>query len=457
MNNLQLYKQGSYGHVYIDKYKKYIKKYTNIFSNCDELILEPLNLKEVIALKTIPSHPNIIRLLKVKCSITTDENKISGEYSLKIPYYGITLYEWCKSKSLSYRLEKLPFIVYQILSALDQFHSLNIVHCDLKPDNILIDINDKIKVIDLGACIFDTTIIPIHNFPESFNMCTYEFSSPELLSISKNVVLNNINTTQYNINKSENKYKINCKHDIFSLGLIIDFICSCNYYNNDETIKTCIDNNILQFPINEKYLNLVSPEFKEIWMNMLYMEPEKRISTKNLLDEQIFSHFSKSDITHSKVKYNINYLDIPENRTSYVSYIFDICKSCKHICCLAVWIMDKFYSTTQNTIINKKVVISCIYIADCILQNSIFNISENPEFTEEDIVESIFDVLYILRYKVFVHTFDYYLRLLNLFIDYSIIQDIVETNNYLYQHTTTLIHTYKEKIKTLSDNKEKEE
>jgi len=71
--------------------------------------------------------------------------------------------ELCHGKSLNHLVKnadlkkspgvlesKVKVIVYQIVSALIYIHSLGIVHRDLKLDNILIDSNDKIKIIDFG-------------------------------------------------------------------------------------------------------------------------------------------------------------------------------------------------------------------------------------------------------------------------------------------------------------------
>jgi phosphorylase kinase gamma subunit len=41
-------------------------------------------------------------------------------------------------------------ILKQIVSAVAEIHSLDIVHRDLKLDNILIDKNHEIKIIDFG-------------------------------------------------------------------------------------------------------------------------------------------------------------------------------------------------------------------------------------------------------------------------------------------------------------------
>ncbi|KAI0092392.1 kinase-like domain-containing protein [Irpex rosettiformis] len=47
-------------------------------------------------------------------------------------------------------LEDAKYVFYQLVDAVERLHSKGIAHCDIKPENILIDANLKIKLIDFG-------------------------------------------------------------------------------------------------------------------------------------------------------------------------------------------------------------------------------------------------------------------------------------------------------------------
>lgn len=94
-------------------------------------------------------HPNLVRYLSL------DKDGI--------------LMEYVDGETLSQRLTKNPDyfkqwknsdkLIRQLLSALQYLHNHQVLHLDLKPDNILLThINDDVKLIDLGFCYTDTFV-----------------------------------------------------------------------------------------------------------------------------------------------------------------------------------------------------------------------------------------------------------------------------------------------------------
>ena len=111
-------------------------------------------------------HPNLVRYLSL------DRDGI--------------LMEYVDGEILSQRLATHPDyfknrknadrFVRQLLDALGYLHSHQVLHLDLKPDNILLTrIDDDVKLIDFGCCYTDS-------FPDTQGY-TSEFAAPEQLSI----------------------------------------------------------------------------------------------------------------------------------------------------------------------------------------------------------------------------------------------------------------------------------
>jgi len=76
---------------------------------------------------------------------------------------GVTLGEWLRAKPTKAARKR---VFSQLMDALEYIHSLQLVHHDLKPDNILITRNGaNVKLIDFGLSATDATITPVPNDP----------------------------------------------------------------------------------------------------------------------------------------------------------------------------------------------------------------------------------------------------------------------------------------------------
>ena len=137
-------------------------------------------------------HPNLVRYLSL------DKDGI--------------LMEYVDGETLSQRLSQNPDyfkqrkntdkLVRQLLSVLQYLHSHQVLHLDLKPDNILLThINDDVKLIDLGFCYTDT-------FADTQGH-TNAFAAPEQL-VGK---------------------KVDARSDIYAFGKILELLPDHSRYN----------------------------------------------------------------------------------------------------------------------------------------------------------------------------------------------------------------------------------
>nr|XP_027202165.1 probable serine/threonine-protein kinase dyrk1 [Dermatophagoides pteronyssinus] len=104
-----------------------------------------------------------------------------------MPYLGINLYEFINIFNGEVSHELLVEIFRQVVKAILELHKNNIVHCDIKPENILIDVMaDKVEVnlIDFGVSYEINQLkqfINSQNHPDKFYIQTRPYRAPELL------------------------------------------------------------------------------------------------------------------------------------------------------------------------------------------------------------------------------------------------------------------------------------
>src|SRR5690606_21385671 len=100
------------------------------------------------------AHPNIVNIYDVG-----EEDNI---YYLVMEYVnGETLKQYIQKNS-PIPLEKVIDIMLQIASGISHAHQNNIIHRDIKPQNILIDKDGNVKVTDFGIAIALTSTTITH-------------------------------------------------------------------------------------------------------------------------------------------------------------------------------------------------------------------------------------------------------------------------------------------------------
>ncbi|EEF40524.1 cdk1, putative [Ricinus communis] len=116
-------------------------------------------------------HTNIIRLLDVQIK----ENSVDLIYE----YMDMTLHELIRTKPRDmFNCHLMKNILYQILSGLSYYHSHKILHRDMKPKNLLIDMDKGVlKIADFGLA--RAVGIPVNTL--STTIGTMSYRAPEIL------------------------------------------------------------------------------------------------------------------------------------------------------------------------------------------------------------------------------------------------------------------------------------
>ncbi|KAG0181461.1 Mitogen-activated protein kinase [Apophysomyces sp. BC1021] len=154
-----------------------IKKCFRIF---DKKLLTKRCLREVKLLQHFNGHPRIIGL---KTLDIVDYNNFNEIYLIQ---------ECCDTTMtdiIHSRLELEPvhyqWFMYQIFSALKYIHSANVLHRDLKPDNILVNQNCDIRICDFGMARGFVSSSPLAAPAMTHYVVTRWYRAPEIM-LSRN-------------------------------------------------------------------------------------------------------------------------------------------------------------------------------------------------------------------------------------------------------------------------------
>ena len=247
--------QGSYASVKLAYEKASNKKYAiKIYEKYR--LTDPHrmnNVKREISILKKMDHNNIIKLY-----YALDEKR---QIFLIMEYIGhMSLHSYLKSKP-GRRLDEKEAkkLFFQIVQAVNYCHAKNIVHRDIKLENILLDENMTIKVIDFGFSI----TIPASKKLNIF--CgTPSYMAPEI-----------VNKTLYNGHAT----------DVWALGILMYVLLHGNF-----PFKGIDDKDLFRkiskgkFDMNEN----LSKECKGLIHMILKVNPTERVNTNQILQNSWF-------------------------------------------------------------------------------------------------------------------------------------------------------------------------
>ncbi|WP_455540094.1 serine/threonine-protein kinase [Terrisporobacter sp.] len=212
--------------------KKKLKEYDKYFEES----------KKISAL----DHPNVIKINYA----TYDDDYIY----ITMPYYrNGSLNHLIDNKNLTVR----EIIKYSLdfLSALYYIHNNNMIHCDIKPNNILIDNKNEAILSDFGSAIQ----LDINGYGKLKNVY-YKHIAPEQCvtsTVNKSVDIYQIGTTLYRMCNGNEEYDKQLKR-----------------YKNLNELKIAISKG--KFPVRKKYLPHIPKSLIQIIEKCLKINREER-------------------------------------------------------------------------------------------------------------------------------------------------------------------------------------
>ncbi|XP_077284832.1 serine/threonine-protein kinase D3 isoform X2 [Arctopsyche grandis] len=234
-------------------------------------------LKNEVAILQNLSHPGVVnleRMFETPERIFVVMEKLKGDMLEMILSH--------ERGRLTERITK--FLITQILVALKHLHSKNIVHCDLKPENVLLSSDSdfpQVKLCDFGFA----RIIGEKSFRRSV-VGTPAYLAPEVLR-----------------NKGYNR-----SLDMWSVGVIVYVSLSGTFpFNEDEDINEQIQNAAFMYPPNP--WNEISADAINLINNLLQVKQRKRFTVdKSLLHKWLHDHETWKDLRQLETAVGFRYI-----------------------------------------------------------------------------------------------------------------------------------------------------
>lgn len=174
-------------------------------------------------------------------------------------------------------------MIQEMLNAVNWIHSKSYVHCDIKPENILI--HDKGRgVVEVKLCDFDSAV-PINQpwkiYTNDASRCgqlkySRGWVSPEVYLFNKNLIHSRSATTLL----------AKVEMDIFSLGLVLACLLDQNRHPK-MTILPTNESNLHDFYKSQSYLNSIccgrDPSFRDTIHRLCAYDPRQRGNLQQML------------------------------------------------------------------------------------------------------------------------------------------------------------------------------
>ena len=299
------------------------------------------------------NHPNITKIL---------EHFETEKYYLIIMEYinGGNLFSFVKKRrKLSEKTAK--FLFRQIIQGIKYIHSKNIVHRDIKLENILIDVNNNIKICDFGiGKILDNKNKKLHD------QCgTPMYMAPEILLSTKE--------------KGYDAFPV----DLWSAGIALYIMLSGTlpFSIHDEDISSINNNNekknfALQYAIinhEPKKIENISSEAKNLLFGLLNKNPKKRLNC-----DEVLNHPWLKNNNNNNNKYHLfTKAEMTMLSKTYIDYRYAKIEDLKENFTLSNLEREDKNSNNKNLNVRTKSLILAPY-------NSMKNYYENEEEEEDE-------------------------------------------------------------------------
>ena len=304
--------EGAYGIVY---------KCRNKETNEIVAIKKFKETEDELVKKTIKRELKVLKILKHENIVEFKEAiKYKKKLYIVFEYMEKNVLELLQQKPNGLDQKTIKYIIFQLCKAIKYLHSNNIIHRDVKPENLLINSSNKLKLCDFG---FARRINQKENNLTDY-VATRWYRSPEL------IILNGI---------------YNFEIDYWAIGCIMGELVDGNPIfpgENEVDQLHCIQKILGNFPqeyidlfynnplfhnmelldvknpqgLERRYLGKLSKVGIDFLKSLLQLDPKKRLGDDNVLEHPYFSVFFKNN---SNKKNNDDNYSINNNSNCFIS------------------------------------------------------------------------------------------------------------------------------------------
>ena len=185
--------------------------------------------------------------------------------------------------------EKIYDIFIQSMKALTYIHSLNLIHRDIKPDNLFITVDGNVKLGDFG--------VSAALKKEEENKNNNNFNNVSELNRNKEISVGNITSSNtvvgtplYMSPEMLNYLKYDLKTDVYSMGVTFFILCYWDFPRKP-AMDLNLELKIVDLPIQHNE-NFYSPELKNIILKMIEKDKSKRPTSEQALN-MLIQEFNK--------------------------------------------------------------------------------------------------------------------------------------------------------------------
>ncbi|MCR5163128.1 MAG: protein kinase [Thermoguttaceae bacterium] len=204
------------------------------------------------------NHPNIVHAYSV--------DKEGDRYYIVMEYVDGQDLEKIVEKEGPMDQDRVALYMYQAASALNHAHERGMIHCDIKPANLLLNQeSDQIKILDMGLARFH--------------------SRSEGEDLNKNV----IGTVDYMAPEvAEDSANSSPQSDIYSLGCVMYYLLTGSIPFPGDTIPERIIKHQTEEPKNPQEFNdQISTKLCDICLKMMAKDPKDRYASCAEIEEEL--------------------------------------------------------------------------------------------------------------------------------------------------------------------------